>query len=65
MIARCVVVTGTAEDVAAISPDAIVPRVEPRAAGDDLAKPGKRVVRLKGGDLSVPLALSGNLSDAS
>ena len=35
-----VVVTGTAEDVAAISPDAIVPRVEPRAAGDDLNKPG-------------------------
>ncbi len=35
-----VVVTGTAEDVAAISPDAIVPRVEPRAAGDDLGKPG-------------------------
>ena len=35
-----VVVTGTAEDVAAISPDAIVPRVEPRAAGDDLNNPG-------------------------
>ena len=35
-----VVVTGTAEDVNAISPDAIVPRVEPKAAGDDLAKPG-------------------------
>lgn len=35
-----VVVTGTAEDVNAISPDAVVPRVEPRAAGDDIAKPG-------------------------
>lgn len=35
-----VVVTGTAEDVAAISSDAIVPRVEPKAAGDDLTKPG-------------------------
>jgi YbbR domain-containing protein len=35
-----VVVTGTAEDVNAISPDAVIPRVEPKAAGDDLAKPG-------------------------
>jgi YbbR domain-containing protein len=35
-----VVVTGSAEDVAAISSDAIVPRVEPRVAGDDLTKPG-------------------------
>lgn len=35
-----VVVSGTAEDVAAISPDAIVPRVEPKTAGDDLSKPG-------------------------
>jgi YbbR domain-containing protein len=35
-----VVVTGTAEDVNAIAPDAIVPRVEPRTAGDDLNKPG-------------------------
>jgi YbbR domain-containing protein len=35
-----VAVTGTAEDVNAIAPDAIVPRVEPRAAGDDLGKPG-------------------------
>jgi len=35
-----VVVTGTAEDVASISSDTIVPRVEPRAAGDDLTKPG-------------------------
>jgi LEA14-like dessication related protein len=26
---------------------------------------GRLVVRLKGGDLSVPIALSGNLSDAS
>jgi YbbR domain-containing protein len=35
-----VVVTGTAEDVSVIAPDAIVPRVEPRAAGDDVSKPG-------------------------
>jgi YbbR domain-containing protein len=35
-----VAVTGTAEDVNAIAPDAIVPRVEPKAAGDDLTKPG-------------------------
>lgn len=35
-----VVVTGTAEEVNAIAPDAIVPRVEPKAAGDDLSKPG-------------------------
>jgi len=35
-----VVVTGTAEDVNAIAPDALVPRVEPRTAGDDLGKPG-------------------------
>jgi YbbR domain-containing protein len=35
-----VAVTGTAEDVNAISPDAIVPRVEPKAAGDDIIKPG-------------------------
>ncbi len=35
-----VAVTGTSEDVNAIAPDAIVPRVEPKAAGDDLTKPG-------------------------
>ena len=35
-----VVVTGTAEDVSAIAADAIVPRVEPKGAGDDLGKPG-------------------------
>ena len=35
-----VVVTGTAEELNAIAPDAIVPRVEPRAAGDDITKPG-------------------------
>jgi hypothetical protein len=35
-----VAVTGTAEEVNAISPDAIVPRVEPKAAGDDIVKPG-------------------------
>lgn len=35
-----VVLTGTAEELNAIAPEAIVPRVEPRAAGDDLTKPG-------------------------
>jgi hypothetical protein len=35
-----VVVTGTAEDVNALSADSVVPRVEPKAAGDDIAKPG-------------------------
>ena len=35
-----VVVTGTAEDVSVIAPDAIVPRVEPKTAGDDVSKPG-------------------------
>jgi hypothetical protein len=35
-----VAVTGTSEDVNTIAPDAIVPRVEPKAAGDDLSKPG-------------------------
>jgi hypothetical protein len=35
-----VVVTGTAEDVNALAADALVPRVEPKAAGDDIAKPG-------------------------
>lgn len=33
-------VTGTAEDVKAIDPDAIVARVEPKAAGLDITKPG-------------------------
>jgi YbbR domain-containing protein len=33
-------ITGTAEDVNAIDPDAIVPRVEPKAAGLDVTKPG-------------------------
>jgi YbbR domain-containing protein len=35
-----IVVTGTAEDVNAIAADSIVPRVEPKAAGDDITKPG-------------------------
>ncbi len=35
-----IVITGTAEDVSAIAADAIVPRVEPKGAGDDLGKPG-------------------------
>lgn len=35
-----VVVTGIAEDVGAIAVDSIVPRVEPKAAGHDTAKPG-------------------------
>jgi LEA14-like dessication related protein len=37
------------------------------ASGGDVAVKltGRLVVRLKGGDISVPLALSGNLSDAS
>jgi YbbR domain-containing protein len=35
-----VVVQGTAEDVNAIAPDAIVPRVEPKSAGNDISKPG-------------------------
>jgi hypothetical protein len=35
-----IVVTGTAEDVNAIAADAIVPRVEPKTAGDDITKPG-------------------------
>ncbi len=33
-------ITGTAEDVNAIDPDAVVPRVEPKAAGLDVTKPG-------------------------
>lgn len=36
-----VTVIGTAEDVNAILPEAIVPRVEPKAEGADLTKPGK------------------------
>lgn len=35
-----VVVTGTAEDLNPIAPEAIVPRVEPKAAGHDVSKPG-------------------------
>jgi YbbR domain-containing protein len=35
-----IAVTGTTEDVNAIASDAIVPRVEPRAAGDDISKAG-------------------------
>ncbi len=33
-------VTGTVEDVNALTPEAIVPRVEPRAAGVDTSQPG-------------------------
>lgn len=33
-------IKGTAEDVNAIDPEAIVPRVEPKAAGLDITKPG-------------------------
>jgi hypothetical protein len=35
-----VVVTGVAEDVNALTPDAIVPRVEPKAANIDTSQPG-------------------------
>jgi hypothetical protein len=35
-----IAVTGTSEDVNAIASDAIVPRVEPKAAGDDITKAG-------------------------
>jgi hypothetical protein len=35
-----VIVTGTAADVNALVPEAIVPRVEPKTAGDDTSKPG-------------------------
>jgi hypothetical protein len=35
-----VLVTGTAEDVNAITPEAVIPRVEPKTAGIDLTKPG-------------------------
>jgi YbbR-like protein len=35
-----VVVTGTTEDVNALLPEAIVPRVEPKTAGDDTSKTG-------------------------
>ncbi|MFS8070233.1 MAG: CdaR family protein [Byssovorax sp.] len=35
-----VFVTGTAADVSALLPEAIVPRVEPKTAGDDTTKPG-------------------------
>ena len=33
-------IIGTAEDVNAIDPDAVVPRVEPKSAGYDISKPG-------------------------
>lgn len=35
-----VVFTGTAEDLGAIAAEAVVPRVEPKAAGNDVSKPG-------------------------
>ncbi len=35
-----VIVTGTAADVSALLPEAIVPRVEPKTAGNDTSKPG-------------------------
>ena len=35
-----VLVTGTAADVNALLPEAIVPRVEPKTAGDDTSKSG-------------------------
>jgi hypothetical protein len=35
-----VILAGTAEDVNSIVPEAIVPRVEPKAAGDDITRPG-------------------------
>jgi hypothetical protein len=35
-----VIVTGTAADVNALLPEAIVPRVEPKTANDDTSKPG-------------------------
>ena len=35
-----VVLTGTAEDINMIASDAVVPRVEPKTAGDDITKPG-------------------------
>lgn len=33
-------IKGTAEDVSAVDPEAVVPRVEPKAAGLDISKPG-------------------------
>jgi hypothetical protein len=39
-----VTVTGTAEDVNALTPEAIVPRVEPKAAGNDTTKPGSDIL---------------------
>ena len=39
-----VTVTGTAEDVNALTPESLVPRVEPRSAGDDTSKPGSDVL---------------------
>jgi YbbR domain-containing protein len=35
-----IAITGTAEDVGAVTPDSIVPRVEPKANGDDITKAG-------------------------
>jgi len=35
-----VIVTGAPEDVNAIASDTIVPRVEPKSAGNDISKPG-------------------------
>jgi hypothetical protein len=35
-----IVFTGTAEDLNAITPEAVVPRVEPKAVGHDTTKPG-------------------------
>jgi hypothetical protein len=39
-----VTVTGTAEDVNGITPESLVPRVEPRTAGDDTNKPGSDIL---------------------
>jgi YbbR domain-containing protein len=39
-----ILVTGTAEDVNGLLPEAIVPRVEPKSFGHDLGKPGKDIL---------------------
>jgi hypothetical protein len=39
-----VTVTGTAEDLNGITPESLVPRVEPKAAGNDTNKPGSDVL---------------------
>jgi len=39
-----VTVTGTAEDVNALTPEAIVPRVEPKATRNDTTKPGSDIL---------------------